>query len=73
MSEAICISCRGYLSDPQDRIRVPGYGFELHRVCWGANWDGYAGAIEGEILQYLKNHGIRPPKRNRFGNLPRSF
>ncbi len=53
--------------------KVSGYEMFCCEICYEGNWDGWNRRYEEKILAYLKAKGIKPPKRNDNGWLPRDF
>lgn len=50
---------------------VPTYRITVCRMCWDANWDGWARHLEEKVTAKLRDEGVPLPPRNTNGLLPR--
>ena len=47
------------------------YDIAICRMCYDANWDGWAPLWEEQLIRHLKEKGLEIPERNEKGWLPR--
>jgi len=68
-----CLLCEQEGNSRVGAKHVPGYEFDVCWKHWEENWDGWNRQYEKKILEFLKSRGIREPRRDPRGMLPREY
>ena len=68
-----CLLCEQEGNSRVGAKHVPGYEFDVCWKHWEENWDGWERRYEKRILEYFKSRGIRAPRRDEKGALPREY
>jgi hypothetical protein len=73
MNNLNCLLCeRDGISVSGERY-VPGYNFNVCRMHWEGNLEGWGPHYQEIILERLRQNNIREPPRNSNGMLPREY
>jgi len=73
MDNPKCLLCEQEGNSRVGAKHVPGYEFDVCWKHWEENWDGWNRQYEKRILEFLKSHDIKEPRRDPKGMLPREY